>query len=67
MSKEAPTGLSIAEKFLGLLTILIGAVAVYVTYTNPPTGQIGRFSGIFMAAGFALIGLGVFLVLAKAE
>jgi len=67
MSKEAPTGLSIAEKFLGLLTILIGAIAIYVTRTNPPTGQIARFSGIFIAAGFVLIGLGVFLVLAKAE
>jgi len=67
MSKEAPTGLSIAEKFVGLLTIIIGAIAIYVTYTNPPAGQIARFSSIFIAVGFALIALGIFLVLAKAE
>ncbi|KPV62386.1 MAG: hypothetical protein AOA65_1837 [Candidatus Bathyarchaeota archaeon BA1] len=67
MSREAPVGLVIAEKFLGLLIILVGALLVYVTYTNPPTGPVSPFSGVFMAVGFALIALGIFLILAKAE
>jgi len=67
MSEEKPIGLAIAEKFFGLLVILIGAVTLYVTYTNPPTGIVAPFSGIFVTAAIALIAIGIFLVLAKAE
>ena len=67
MSREVPVGLAAAEKFLGLLIIVIGVIMVYVTHTNPPTQPVASYSGIFMAAGFALIALGVFLILAKAE
>lgn len=67
MSKEgkAPIGLAVAEKFFGLLIILIGVIAIYVTYTN--IGSVGSYPGIFILAGFALIAFGVFLILVKAE
>jgi len=67
MSEEEPIGLTIAEKFFGLLAILIGALTVNFTYNDPPGGIVAPFSGIFIAAGLALIAVGVFLVLAKAE
>jgi len=67
MSEEKPIGLTIAEKFFGLIVLLIGAVTVYITYTNPPGSIVAPFSSIFIAAGLALIAIGIFLVLAKTE
>jgi len=67
MSEEKPIGLAVAEKFFGLLLVLIGAVTAYVTYNNPPGGLVAPFSFIFVAGGFALIVIGILLVLAKAE
>ncbi len=70
---EEPTGLMIAEKFFGLIAILIGAITVYYTYASPPdplppgVPPGGWFSGIFIIAGFVLIAVGVFLMLAKTE
>ena len=67
MSEEKPLGLTVAEKFFGLLVILIGALTVNFTYDNPPDDIVAPFSGIFIAAGFALIAIGILLVLAKTE
>jgi len=67
MSEEKPIGLTVAEKFFGLLIILIGALTVNFTYNSPPEGIVAPFSGIFIAAGIVLIAIGVFLVLAKTE
>jgi hypothetical protein len=67
MSEERPVGLVIAEKFFGLLLILIGAVTAYLTYTNPPGSVVAPFSGIFVASGFALIVIGILLIIAKTE
>ncbi len=67
MSEEKPMGLTIAEKFFGLIVILIGAITINATYNDPPEGIVARFSGIFIAGGIALIAIGVFLVLAKTE
>jgi len=67
MSREAPVGLVVAEKFLGLLIIVVGVITVYVTHTNPPMQPVATYSGIFTAAGLTLIALGIFLILAKAE
>ena len=67
MSEEKPIGLAVAEKFFGLLLILLGAVTAYVTYNNPPGGEVAPFSFIFIGGGFVLIAIGIILVLAKAE
>ena len=67
MSEEKPIGLAVAEKFFGLLLVLIGVVTAYITYSNPPEKQVAPFSFIFIASGFALIAIGILLVLAKAE
>ena len=67
MSEEKPLGLTITEKFFGLIVILIGAITVNFTYNDPLEGIIAPFSSIFIAAGFVLVAIGVFLVLAKTE
>ena len=67
MSEEKPIGLTIAEKFFGLLVILIGALTINFTYNDPPEGIVAPFSNIFIAGGFVLIAIGILLVLAKTE
>ncbi len=67
MSEEKPLGLTITEKFLGLLVILIGALTINFTYNDPPGGVVAPFSGIFIAASIVLIAIGIILVLAKTE
>lgn len=67
MSEEKPIGLTIAEKFFGLLVIIIGALTINFTYTSPPGGVVAPFAVIFIAAGIVLIVIGIFLVLAKTE
>jgi len=69
MSKQVPMSLTVAEKFFGLLTILVGALLVYFTYTNPPAsdGQVANYSFVFMIAGLALVAFGIFLLLARTE
>jgi len=67
MSEEKPMGLTIAEKFFGLVVVLIGVLTVNFTYNDPPEGIVAPFSPIFIAAGFALIAIGIFLMLAKTE
>ncbi len=67
MSREVPVGLVVAEKFAGLLILVIGVIMVYVTYSNPPAQPVAVYSGIFIAAGIILIALGVFLILVKGE
>lgn len=66
MSKgEAPIGLTIMEKLVGLIIMLIGIIIFWVTYTN--ISSIGYHPVIFLVAGLILIGLGVVMVTAKTE
>ena len=62
---EAPMGLTLAEKFFGLLIIILGAIIFYVTASTNFNSVINTF--IFLVAGSALIGLGVILVLSRTE
>lgn len=62
---EAPFGLTIMEKLVGLLLMLIGIIIFYVTYTN--ISSIGSYPIIFLVAGLILIGLGIVMLTAKTE
>ena len=62
---EAPMGLTIAEKFFGLLIIILGAIIFYVTASTNFNSMINTF--IFLVVGSALIGLGIILVLSRTE
>jgi hypothetical protein len=62
---EAPIGLTIMEKLVGLFLMLIGIIFFYVTYTN--ISSIGSYPIIFLVAGLILIGLGIVMITAKTE
>ncbi len=62
MSSEAPIGLTIMEKLVGLIMIAIGAITFYVTYTNFSSSPSPiLFLGVSMILAF----LGIVLVIAK--
>jgi hypothetical protein len=67
MRAKKPMALNFTEKFLGVLIIVIGALTVNFTYSNPPEEMGAPLMGIFIAVGIVLIAIGVFLVLVKAE
>jgi hypothetical protein len=58
-------GITLAEKFFGLIIIIIGAMATYYTFTS--TSALGDFTGFFGFLSIFLLALGVFLVIAKTE
>ena len=65
MSEEGGFGITLAEKFFGLIIIIIGALATYYTFTS--TSALGDFTGFFGFLSIFLLALGVFLVIAKTE
>ncbi|MCD6240687.1 hypothetical protein J7K27_04085 [Candidatus Bathyarchaeota archaeon] len=75
MSKkeEKASGFVIAEKFFGLITLIIGALTLYYTNSSlnsiADVGQkIALFVQVFMyAISIGLIGLGIFLIFARAS
>ena len=69
MSEQAPIGLTVAEKFFGLLSIIVGALLVYFIYADPPASgeQVANYSIVFIIAGLALVAFGIFLLVAKTE
>jgi hypothetical protein len=64
MSEEGDTyWISLAEKFFGLILIIVGAIMIYYTATSTSTlGQFSLFFGIL--SGIMLI-IGFFLLLVK--
>ena len=66
MIEDVPIGLAVAEKLVGLILIIIGAIVAYYSI-NPPAGDTSHFSGVFVAAGLVIVAIGIFLVIAKTE
>ena len=64
VSTQAPIGLTIIEKLIGLIMIAVGALWLYTTYTNMTSISM---SGIFLILSAAMIGIGILLVIAKFE
>lgn len=62
--KEAPIGLTIMEKMLGLILIAVGALTFYATYTDIASAVNPAF---FFVTGLALVVLGLLLFTAKTE
>jgi hypothetical protein len=63
MSEEGDTyWISLAEKFLGILLIIIGAIMIYFTATS----ALGSVALLFGFLAVVLLVLGVFLLLVKA-
>ena len=63
MSEEGDTfWVSLAEKFFGLLLVVIGAVMLYFTAT---TSGLGAFTIFFGVVSVVLLIIGLFLLLVK--
>jgi len=58
-------GITLAEKFFGLIIIIIGAMATYYTFTS--SSALGDFTGFFGFLSIFLLAIGVFLIISKTE
>ncbi len=65
MSEEGDTFfVNLAEKLLGLMLIIIGAIMIYLTASTSALGDFTLFFGIL---SFIMIIIGLFLLLVRAS
>ena len=65
MSEEGSFGLTVAEKFFGLMLLIIGVLAAYYTFIS--SQALGAYTGFFGFLGIVLLVLGLILIIAKIE
>jgi hypothetical protein len=65
MSEEGSFGLIAAEKFFGLLLLIVGGLAAYHTFKS--TKALAAYTGFFGFLSAILIALGLVLIIAKTE
>lgn len=65
MSEEGGFGIMAAEKFFGLILIIVGVLALYFTLTS--TQALSIYTGLFGFLSFVILAVGLFLIIAKAE
>jgi len=65
MSEEGGFGLAMAERFFGLILLIVGAVAMYYTFITMQ--ELGAFSAFFGFLSIILLVLGLLLITAKIE
>jgi hypothetical protein len=65
MSEEVGFGLVVAEKFFGLMLIIIGALSTYYTFTS--TQALRDYTGFFGVLSIIVLALGLILIIAKIE
>jgi len=67
MSEEGDTFfVNLAEKSLGLVLIVIGAIMLYFTATSTSASELGAFSLFFGILTVIMIVIGLFLLLVRA-
>ncbi|MGB9740589.1 MAG: hypothetical protein ACP5IM_02010 [Candidatus Bathyarchaeia archaeon] len=65
MSEEGGFGLTLAEKFFGLILLIVGVLASYYTFTS--IADLGSYIWIFGFLSIFMLALGLFLIIAKTE
>ena len=65
MSEEGSFGLVVAEKFFGLILIIVGVLATYYTFTS--TEDLSGYTGLFGFLSIVVLVAGVILAITKAE
>lgn len=65
MSEEGSFGLSMAERFFGLIVLIIGIITLY--YTLESAGTLLMFTGFFGFLCVVLVILGIVLITVKTE
>jgi hypothetical protein len=66
MSEQGDTfWISLAEKFFGLIVIVIGGILLYLTATSTSASELGAFSAFFGVLSVILIVIGLFMLLVR--
>lgn len=65
MSQEGGLALSVLEKLLGFLILVLGSVSLYYTLTS--LTELGNYAGLFGFLNIIMIALGLILLTAKTE
>ena len=65
MSEEGGFGLALAERFFGLILLVVGAIAMYYTFESMQA--LGGFSAFFGFLSIILLIVGLLLITAKIE
>jgi hypothetical protein len=65
LSEEGGFGITLAERFFGLIVLAVGAIMMYYMLTS--LQQLGAAAGILGFLNVILIVLGLFLLTAKTE
>lgn len=65
MSESSSFMVSVAEKFLGLLLIILGALEAYFSISS--SEALGVYTWFFAVLGFILAALGILLIIAKTK
>lgn len=65
MSEEGGLGITAAEKFFGIILVIVGALATYFTLISSNT--LGIYTWFFGFLAMILLALGIFLIIVKAE
>lgn len=63
MSEEGSFWIKVAEKFFGLLLIIIGALLVYFTATSDTV--LGAYTALFLFLSIVFMAAGVILMVVK--
>jgi hypothetical protein len=67
MSEEGGFGLALAERFFGLILLIVGALAMYYTVTTFTTSEPMPLLGFFGFLSLILLVLGLLFIIAKIE
>jgi hypothetical protein len=65
MSEESGWGLNVAERFFGLLILVVGAITLFYTATSGDA--LDGYTGLFSFLCIILIGIGFVVLIAKTE
>ena len=63
--EEESTGITVAEKFFGLLLAIIGALSIY--YSLSSGDALLSFTTFFAVLGLILLVVGIIMIIAKTE
>ena len=64
-SEEAGFGLLVAEKFFGLILLVVGSLATYFAFTSGPA--LKDYTGFFGFLSLIILGIGLLLIFARIE
>ena len=66
MSEEGDAfWVSLAEKLIGLILVIIGAIMIYFTVTSSGSNDLGAFTAFFGVIAAVLLIIGLFLLLVR--